>query len=127
MSTKEEQKIKKNVLLHFLIFSQNVEFFTFPRAKCEHPVLLFPRIKQPDARKRRSAKQGRIQEEENTMMMHVNHASSHTDIFKKPFKISEITDITEYVILRCFSRCLIYLFGGLSVQPNLSCSNYSAV
>lgn len=76
MSTKEEQRVNKNFLLHFLNFSQNVEFCPFPRAKCELPILLFPRIKQSDARKRRSAKQGRIQEEENTMIMHAKHASA---------------------------------------------------
>lgn len=79
-----------NFLLHFLNFSQNVDFCLFLGAKHELPILLFPRIKQPDARKRRSAKQRRIQEEENTTILHAKHVSPTPAFSKSHLRFQEL-------------------------------------
>lgn len=107
VSTKEDQRMNKNFLLHFPNFSQIVEFCPFPRAKWKRSSnSAFSKDKTARCKKKEVSKARGIQEEENTTIVHMKHASSTLAFSRKPFKISGITDITKYVILRYFSWCL---------------------
>lgn len=91
------------------------------------PVPLFPRIKQPDARKRRSAKLGGFRKRKIQQSCIWSMHPPHWHFPESHLRFQELQISPSMWSWGTFhGACvLVYPFGGFPVQSNLNCPNYS--